>query len=216
MEFFGEDVCDVANLDIRRLLVEAAANLHHAGRAGNGNRVGTCILDVLDFLLEHRQRDFAVLDTEGASHAAALVRVLHLDEVDIRDAVEQRARLLVDAEAAAHVARIMIRDLVRAGCCLLLEAASLFISIGDKARELVNLLGKRISAGAPLWVVLEELVIRMRKRLGAGRACRQDDINACVLKCLDVLLCNLLARFAVAHPMTGLPQQLCSIGYVKA
>ena len=103
------------DLDVRRLLVETATDLHHTGRARDRANLGTRVLDVVDFLLEQRHRDLDVLDAEGARHAAAVVGVLHLDEVDARRCLQKRARLLVDAETAADVARIVVRDLLSTG-----------------------------------------------------------------------------------------------------
>ena len=71
-------------LNPRILLVEAAAYLHHAGRAGYGYGIGSSICDILQFVMEDGLGDFTVLDAEGTGHAAAAVAVLHLHEVRAR------------------------------------------------------------------------------------------------------------------------------------
>ena len=68
-------------LNPRILLVEAAAYLHHAGRAGYGYSIGSSICDILQFIMEDGLGDFTVLDAEGTGHAAAAVAVFHLHEV---------------------------------------------------------------------------------------------------------------------------------------
>ena len=70
----------MAHANLRCLLVEAAAQLHHAGRASHSYGIRACRLDVLDLLRQHRQGNLAVLDAERACHAAALIRILHLHE----------------------------------------------------------------------------------------------------------------------------------------
>jgi len=65
----------------RILLVEAAAYLHHAGRAGYSYDISSGIFNILQFVMEDGLGDFAVLDAEGTGHAAAAVAVFHLHEV---------------------------------------------------------------------------------------------------------------------------------------
>ena len=67
--------------DTRVLLIETAANLHHASRAGNCHRISFGIPDILQLIMEYRLGYLAVLDTECTGHAAATVAVLHLHKV---------------------------------------------------------------------------------------------------------------------------------------
>ena len=133
-----------------------------------------------------------------------MIGILHLDEVDARRRFQKGARLLVDAETAADVARIVVRDLLSAGRRRH-QAAFLLVDLCDEARELAHLAREHLDLGEHRRIVLEDLDVRLLQGFRAGRASREDGIGVRRQDCLDVLLRELPSRVTVAHAHGRLP-----------
>ena len=50
IEFFGQNVGDMFDLDIGCLFIKPAADLHHAGRAADSDHFRLAVFDICDFL----------------------------------------------------------------------------------------------------------------------------------------------------------------------
>ena len=99
--------------DLRHVVLDdAVRDVHAAARAARCHEVCACRLDVVALAVVDLTAHLIVRHAEGAAGAAAAVVLFHLDELHARNGLQDLARLLCDAEAANHVARIVHCDLL--------------------------------------------------------------------------------------------------------
>ena len=95
---------------------EQALDVHQAARIVRDDIFRAGLDGGRAFHIAHRGRDHRELRGERAAETAAHLGLGHLDELQIADVREQRARRLLDTEFAQAVAAVVKRDLVRKLC----------------------------------------------------------------------------------------------------
>ena len=99
--------------DLRHVVLDdAVRDVHAAARTARRYEVRARRLDVVALAVVDLTAHLIVRHAEGAAGAAATVMLFHLDELHARNGLQDLARLLGDAEAANHVARIVHCDLL--------------------------------------------------------------------------------------------------------
>ena len=98
----------MADRDRRAAPRQPSGDVHEAAEVAREHQLGTGGGDVGCLVVDHFGRDLRVLDAEGAAEAAAHLGAGQLDQLETAYALQQAARLLLDAELAQAGAGIVV------------------------------------------------------------------------------------------------------------
>ncbi len=88
----------------------AGAEVHEARPVGADHEVRLLLRERRELVVSHGDRDLGELHAEEPAEPAATLARGPVDGLAPRHAIEQRERVIVTAELAQHVARVVVRD----------------------------------------------------------------------------------------------------------
>jgi hypothetical protein len=174
--------------------VDIVEQLHHAGRATDGDGIGLSSVDVLRFFPADDSGCFMVREDIGASAAATGVRGRHLLKGDARDTFEDFARLGRNLHRLFQMAGIVI------GHHPLHSSRGLpeLDDPGEEGGDVIGPLGPVFSLGTVNRVGGQDLDIVVLPSAAAGAATGDQILAASFVKGVDVIAGQCPHRFDVA------------------
>ena len=73
--------CVPNDFNVRFFTAEQPLDVHQAAHINPHHGIGAAGDDVFDFIFHHGRRNFRIFDGKGSTETAALIRILHFDEL---------------------------------------------------------------------------------------------------------------------------------------
>ncbi len=192
----------MADFCVRSHPAQLARHVHQTAEVTRDEGAGAGVDHGRGLALDDGIRQLAVFHREGPAEPAADVGILHLDEVEAPHAVQELARLSLDAEFPKPRTGIVISDGAVEGGVDRGHAHH----VGEERHEFVGAIGQVLGLGHHVGIVGEEFRIVPLDHAGAGTRGRHHVGVGC--KCLDHLGRDRLGR----GPVAGVVSRLAAAG----